>query len=376
MKTIPPRIIRQLFLLTVIIILAIIIYNNILPYISGVLGAITFFVISRKLMKKLNDKGWPKSLSAGLIIVSSFFLILIPLAGVVIMLSSKIGGAIKNSEKFVIAIKSQLSQLEQYIGYNISQDIDTSGIASFISKNAQNFALGTFDAFISVSIMYFLLYYMLVNQEQLKISLQSYIPVGKKNLTTIAIEATKKVKANAIGIPLVALIQGVVALIGYLIFGVPDPFFWFAVTAIGSVIPFVGTAIGFIPVTVILLSQGMTLEAIGVLAYGFIVVGSSDNLVRLYVLKRMANEHPLITLIGVIVGIPVFGFLGLVFGPLMISLFLIIVVIYKKEYADDENQTEYQAETSLEEKQRVKIDEKQNDNEDEIKDKTDEKDKA
>ncbi|WP_371815968.1 AI-2E family transporter [Flavobacterium sp. CS20] len=189
-------------------------------------------------------------------------------------------------------------------------------------------------------------------------------------------EATKKVKANAIGIPLVALIQGVVALIGYLIFGVPDPFFWFAVTAIGSVIPFVGTAIGFIPVTVILLSQGMTLEAIGVLAYGFIVVGSSDNLVRLYVLKRMANEHPLITLIGVIVGIPVFGFLGLVFGPLMISLFLIIVVIYKKEYADDENQTEYQAETSLEEKQRVKIDEKQNDNEDEIKDKTDEKDKA
>ncbi|WP_371815930.1 AI-2E family transporter [Flavobacterium sp. CS20] len=192
MKTIPPRIIRQLFLLTVIIILAIIIYNNILPYISGVLGAITFFVISRKLMKKLNDKGWLKSLSAGLIIVSSFFLILIPLAGVVIMLSSKIGGAIKNSEKFVIAIKSQLSQLEQYIGYNISQDLDTSGIASFISKNAQNFALGTFDAFISVSIMYFLLYYMLVNQERLKISLQSYIPVGKRISQPLPLKPQKK----------------------------------------------------------------------------------------------------------------------------------------------------------------------------------------
>ena len=157
----------------------------------------------------------------------------------------------------------------------------------------------------------------------------------RKNLKIIGIEATKKVKANAIGIPLVALIQGVVALIGYLIFSVPDPFFWFGVTAIGSVIPFVGTAIGFIPVTVILLSQGMTFEAIGVLTYGVVIVGSSDNLIRLYILKRMANEHPLITLIGVIVGIPVFGFLGLVFGPLMISLFLIIVVIYKEEYADD-----------------------------------------
>lgn len=335
--TIPPRIIRQIFLLSLIVVIGIIIYNNILPYLSGVLGAITFFVISRKLMLKLNKKGWPKALSAGIIIIGSFILILIPLTVVVIMLSSKIGDVIKNSEKFMAAAKIQLAEIEQYVGYNFSQEINTSGVASFVSNNAQNLALGTFDAFISISIMYFLLYYMLINQEQLKTSLQSYIPVSKKNLKIIGVEATKKVKANAIGIPLVALFQGVVALIGYLIFGVPDPFFWFGVTAIASVIPFVGTALGIVPVTVILLSQGMTYEAVGILIYGVVVVGSSDNLIRLLVLKRMADEHPLITLIGVIVGIPVFGFLGLVFGPLLLSLFLIIVVIYKEEYANDEN---------------------------------------
>lgn len=335
--TIPQRVIRQIFLLSVIVVLAIIIYNNILPYLSGVLGAITFFVISRGIMMKLNKKGWPKGLSAGLIIIGSFFLILIPLSGVVIMLSSKIGDAIKNSEKFIAAAKTQLAELEKYTGYNISQEIDTSGTAAFISKNAQNLALGTFDAFISISIMYFLLYYMLINQEQLKNSLQSYIPIGRKNLKIIGIEATKKVKANAIGIPLVALFQGIVALIGYFIFGVPDPFFWFGVTAIASVIPFIGTALGIIPVTVILLSQGMTFEAIGILTYGVVVVASSDNFIRLLVLKRMADEHPLITLIGVIIGIPIFGFLGLVFGPLLLSLFLIIVVIYKEEYANEDN---------------------------------------
>lgn len=338
MKTIPPRVIRQIFLISVIILLAIIIYENILPYLSGVLGAITFFVISRKLMVKLNNRGWPRSLSAGLIIVASFFLILIPLSGVIIMLSSKIGDAIENSEKFLTAAKSQLSEIEQYVGYNLSQEIDTSAIAGFISKNAQNLALGTFDAFISISIMYFLLYYMLINQEKLKYSLQEYVPIGKKNFQLIGVETTKKVKANAVGIPLVALLQGIIAFIGYLIFNVPDPIFWFVITAIGSVIPFVGTAIGIIPVTVILLSQGMTFEAIGILVYGIVVVGSSDNLIRLFVLKRMANEHPLITLIGVIVGIPVFGFIGLVFGPLLISLFLIIVVIYKKEYANEVDQ--------------------------------------
>src|SRR5699024_1707095 len=66
--------------------------------------------------------------------------------------------------------------------------------------------------------------------------------------------------------------------------------------------------------------------------YGFIIVGSMDNIIRLYVLKRIADVHPLITLIGVIVGVPLFGFIGLIFGPLLISLFLVIVKIYKEEY--------------------------------------------
>ena len=64
------------------------------------------------------------------------------------------------------------------------------------------------------------------------------------------------------------------------------------------------------------------------------VVGSTDNLIRLYVLERLANVHPLVTLIGVIVGVPLFGFIGLIFGPLLISLFLLIVKIYKHEYGD------------------------------------------
>jgi predicted PurR-regulated permease PerM len=75
-------------------------------------------------------------------------------------------------------------------------------------------------------------------------------------------------------------------------------------------------------------------QAWGILIYGIVIVGSTDNLIRLYVLKRIDNVHPLITLIGVIVGIPIFGFIGLIFGPLLISLFLIIVRIYKKEYGE------------------------------------------
>ena len=64
-------------------------------------------------------------------------------------------------------------------------------------------------------------------------------------------------------------------------------------------------------------------------------MGSTDNLFRLVVQKRLADVHPLVTLIGVVVGVPIFGFIGLIFGPLLVSLFLLLVKIYKNEYGHE-----------------------------------------
>lgn len=175
---------------------------------------------------------------------------------------------------------------------------------------------------------------MLTNRESLRESMITYIPLGKDNLRIIGEESNQLVKYNALGIPLVAIVQGIIALIGFLIFGVPDPFFWFVITAIGSMIPFIGTAIGILPACILLFAQGSDFQAIALLIYGFVVVGSTDNIIRLYVLERLASVHPLITLFGVIVGVPLFGFIGLIFGPLLVSLFLLILKIYKKEYGN------------------------------------------
>lgn len=97
-------------------------------------------------------------------------------------------------------------------------------------------------------------------------------------------------------------------------------------------IPFIGTSLGILPVFLLALSNENTIGAWGILIYGATVVSATDNIIRLYVLRKLDNVHPLITLIGVIVGVPLFGFIGLIFGPLLISLFLIIVKIYKKEF--------------------------------------------
>ncbi|NEV93802.1 AI-2E family transporter [Psychroflexus sp. YR1-1] len=340
MEKLSPRLVRQLFILLIILSLGGLIVAEILPYISGILGAITFYVLLKGLMQKMRSKGLNATLSVSILMLGSFILILVPVLGIILMLSSKVSKAIKNSEKVVEATKAQLVQLEELTGFKISEKIDSSAVTDWLSSNLQGLAGGTFEIFIAISLMYFLLYYMLLNEKKLNISMETYIPIDVENLKLIGSESAEKVKANAIGIPLVALFQGIISLIGYWIFGVPEPLFWFVITTIGSMIPFIGTAIGFIPVTLLMYYQGDTFGAFGVLAYGLIVVGSSDNIVRLLVLKKMANEHPLITLIGVIIGVPLFGFIGLIFGPLLLSLFLLVVMIYKKEYGEFESNAE------------------------------------
>src|SRR5690606_25677762 len=137
--------------------------------------------------------------------------------------------------------------------------------------------------------MYFLLFYMLKDQKELHRSLLVYIPISDDNLKVIAKESNAMVQSNALGIPLVALAQSIVALIGFLIFGIKDPFFWSVIVFVGSMIPFVGAFLGLIPVFILTLSNGDAFQAWGILIYGIIIVGSSDNIFRLYVLKKLDN---------------------------------------------------------------------------------------
>ncbi|MFD2550535.1 AI-2E family transporter [Bizionia sediminis] len=335
MTIISPKIIRQLFLLLLIILILSLIFREMLPYLSGVLGAITIYVLLRGLMGRLLNKGWHPNLAAGTLMVLSFFVILIPVVGAAFMLGNKISQAVANSEKIARIIKSQLTELQDRFGIDLATQIDASAISSWLSTNLQNVAGGTFNTVIAISIMYFLLYYMLTNRKALRESLMGYIPINHDNLKVLGAEVQAMVRANALGIPLVAIAQGLVALIGFFIFGIDSPFFWAVIVTIGSMVPFVGSMLGTIPVFILTFASGHTFAAWGILMYGILIVGATDNLIRLFVLQKLDDVHPLITLIGVIIGIPLFGFIGLIFGPLLVSLVLVIIKIYKQEYVTD-----------------------------------------
>ncbi|MBL7748277.1 MAG: AI-2E family transporter, partial [Chitinophagaceae bacterium] len=184
----------------------------------------------------------------------------------------------------------------------------------------------------TIFFMYFILYFMLVNGRQMENTLYEHVPLKDKNVNRLGKEIHMMVMSNAIGIPLIAFAQGVIGLVGYLIIGVNEPFFWFGVTCIAAMLPVVGAALAYIPLAIIFFANGDSGRGIAMLIFGFGVIGTVDNVLRFTLLKKLGNVHPLTTVFGVIIGLNLFGFIGLIFGPLLISLFMLLLKIYSSEF--------------------------------------------
>jgi predicted PurR-regulated permease PerM len=97
-------------------------------------------------------------------------------------------------------------------------------------------------------------------------------------------------------------------------------------------LPVVGAALAYVPLAIIFFAQGNNLQGVGMLIWGFLFVGLVDNLFRFLLNKRLGNIHPLITVFGVIAGLTMFGFIGLIFGPMLLSLFIVLLKVYSNEF--------------------------------------------
>jgi len=125
---------------------------------------------------------------------------------------------------------------------------------------------------------------------------------------------------------------GLLAGLGYWVFGLDEPWFWGAITGFMSFIPVVGTAAVWIPAGIYQLVNGETWQGWGILLFGLVIITNIDNVVRFALQKKFADVHPLITVLGVIVGLRWFGITGIVFGPLLISYFLLMIKMYREEF--------------------------------------------
>lgn len=333
MQQISNNAIRQILILGTILFLGIVLFNQLQTFLPAFLGAYTLYVMLRKYMfimeskKKMN-----KGLSAAILMLLSFLIILLPCFLVVDMLAKKISFAVQHSTEVLASIESFIRKFEQQYKIGILTEENIAKVTNWGQQTLPKVLGATFNTLTTIIIMYFILYFMLVDGRKMESAFYEWVPLKDENTLLLRRDLNNLVFSNAVGIPLIAIAQGIVALIGYLIMGVDQPWFWFVITTIAAMLPVLGAAIGYIPVSLLLFANDETGKGVIMLIYGLAIIGTVDNLFRFWLQKRLGDVHPLITGFGVLIGVPLFGFIGLIFGPILISLFLVLIKIYANEF--------------------------------------------
>ncbi|MDE6163328.1 MAG: AI-2E family transporter [Bacteroides sp.] len=325
-------------LIVFILFMGIIIFRQITPFLGGLLGALTIYILVRGQMRYLVEKRKLKrSLSALLITTETIFVFLIPLGLTVWMVVNKLQDINLDPQTYIEPIQQVAEFIKKKTGYDVLGKDTLTFIVSILPRIGQIIMESISSLAINLFVMIFVLYFMLTGGEKMEAYVNDILPFNETNTQEVTNEINMIVRSNAIGIPLLAIIQGGVAMIGYLLFGAPNILMLGFLTCFATIIPMIGTALVWFPVAAYLAISGDWFNAIGIAAYGAIVVSQSDNLIRFILQKKMADTHPLITIFGVVVGLPLFGFMGVIFGPLLLSLFFLFVDMFKKEYLDLRN---------------------------------------
>lgn len=325
-------------LVALILLLGIIIFLNITPFLGGFLGASTLYVLLRSQMFYLTEKRhWRPSWAALAMLIETMLLFLIPISLIVWLLISKIQAVNLNPTAWILPAEHLADFIQEKTGYDVLSKGNITSLISILPKVGQ-VLMGSIGSFgVNVLVLLLVLYFMFVGGRKMEGYIKDILPFNRQNKQEMLHEFHMVIRSNAIGVPLLALLQGAAAYLGYVIFGAPEALLWGVISCFATIIPVVGTAIVWIPLVLYMGATGNWGMAIGLAVYCIVVVANADNLIRSVLQKRMADTHPLITIFGVVIGLSVFGFMGVIFGPLLLAVFILCVKIFKKEYLEIKN---------------------------------------
>ena len=322
-------------LIGLIALLGWLIMSGLWSFVNGLLAAFTVYVLVNGQMTYLTEKRKMKHVFAAiLILLEVIACVCVPIYILIWVLVTKIQYVTVDISQLIETGKHFITLVQEKTGYDVLNVSNVEAAAGYLTRSVQFIIEQVGGLLITTVVMIFLLYFMLISSKEMEKYVVNLLPFNEENKRAVTREVHHIVLSNAIGIPLLAVLQGVVAVIGYWAAGAPSFILFGILTAFATIIPLVGTGIVWFPLVVYLALTGNWIAAIGLLAYCVIILVNIDNVFRFVLQKKMADTHPLITVFGVILGLKIFGFWGVIFGPLLISMFFLLIDIFKKEYLD------------------------------------------
>ncbi|MFH1522576.1 MAG: AI-2E family transporter [Patescibacteria group bacterium] len=337
--------ISKAFLLLIIIFVVYACYLIFRPFLTEILAATIIVSIFYSTYELLVKKLWGRrNLAALVMCILVALLVIIPLANFIVYAAQKSVEAYSeittkvNTDNLGIIMDSRALDKVNLMGF------DSESIRGFIIDIAKklkdwlvsggtNLIKGTTNFIISLVIIIFTTFFFFVDGKKMIEKLMYWTPLSNKYDKKIFQKFRDVSHSIMLSTFVTAAAQGIIGAIGFLIVGMPA-FFAGVAMAFLSLLPFVGAAIIWLPVGVYLLVTGSIWQGIFLLIWGGAVVSTTDNVLRAYIIKGKAQVHPIFIIFSVLGGIALFGFWGIIFGPLIISLAVTILHIYELEYGD------------------------------------------
>ncbi len=335
--------ISHYFLFTLIFASLFLCYKMINIYLNPVIFGIILAILAAPLFQRVKTRVKGKSgLAAGILCVLLLFVIMIPLL-ILITLIIKQGIISFNAiNHWVMAgnLEKIFQDYEKFLpDISFIKDIDINATITSISTNGGKFLIQRSGAivsnisavFMNFGLMIFVFFFVVQNEKKLFDYIFHLIPLSTEH-ETILIEKIKAVSKSAmLGTLVTALGQGIAGGIAFAICGLPG-FFWGAVMSFTSLIPVVGTALVWVPAAIYLFLAGQIKSGIFMIIWSIIIVGMIDNFVRPMFMSGSANMSTVVIFFSILGGLNLFGLAGLLYGPLIFGITMVLLYIYELEF--------------------------------------------
>ena len=314
-----------------IVLLVFILYASI-PYLSAFFGAVILAFIFRPIDKRLRKFLSPAA-SATVILAIALILIILPLIFIINGLIEQVSLLPAQIENLKIIQNKIEDVLPINIEMNEQQLADQ--IVPILTDSIQPVFTNLLSLFGILFLLFFLMYYLILYYDRIKKIIMKYLPFTRKN-NLIIVEKFKEITyATIVGTFLIAIIQGGLLTLNFWLLGIPNALFWGAVTMVLSFLPIIGAPVIWIPAAIIQFISGNTNIGVALIIVG-IFISLVDNILRPIINQQYGSIHPLVSIIGIFIGISQFGIVGIFIGPLLIAYFLLFFNLYMEEYLGNE----------------------------------------
>lgn len=335
-------------LLGILLLLTALFWPYLSPIILALLIAGPFFPLYKRLKTRLKNR---ESLAALLMVLFIFLILVVPISWLISTISAqafdfymqtkdgmtlmKIDEFLKGDSIWVQKIDKVAQMLNLQVTAQSIKDLfifTGKNIGLLLAKQINSVASNLINFLIQFFLMIFMIYYIFRDGARLKQYILEIIPFPVNQQELIIEKFRETGKALFIGNALSGAVQGIFGGFGFFIFGLGSPFLWGTAIAFFAFLPILGASAIYLPAGIVLLIQGPTWKAIAFLIYNILYSSLMEYVIKPRLIGEKININPVLLFITILGGIKLFGLLGIIYGPLIITVFFTVISIYRNEY--------------------------------------------